>query len=514
MQYNILFTAFFILTSNVLSAQSSNWQNKDQETSGIWGMSVEKAYAEILKDKKPTSVIVAVIDGGTDINHPDLQNMVWTNRYEIPDNGKDDDTNGYVDDIHGWNYLGAIKYANLELVRIIRNKRSYYDSWNVDTCSKAQLKELEKFRELESQRSGKYDGFDKKFIYYHNLRQCIDKAEKKAGSDSITIELLINLLESDSLYSSSYNVLISKVHGGADWKKIKESAETGFNYYKERTKYHYNLDFDPRDKLGDDPEQYDDIRYGNNDVVGPDASHGTHVAGIIGAERNNDRGVDGVAAPVRLMILRAVPNGDEYDKDVANAIRYAVDNGAKVINMSFGKDHSPGKKYVDEAVHYADLKDVLIVHGSGNDGRNTDKTPRFPNKFLTDHKEPAANWIEVGASDRNGDAASFSNYGKNTVDVFAPGVRINSTMPDGEYAKLNGTSMASPAVAGVAALIRAYHPHLKDHQVREIIMKSVLKQKKTKLPGTKKSVSFKKLCSTGGIVNTYKALQLAGEYDL
>lgn len=513
MQYNILFTAIFILTSKVLSAQSSNWQNKDHETTGIWGMSVEKAYQDILKDKTPTPVIVAVIDGGTDIQHPDLRNMVWTNRYEIPDNGKDDDTNGYIDDIHGWNYLGNIEFANLELVRIIRNRKAYYDSWDIDTLPRSQLRELEEFRELESLRASKYSAYDKKFIYYHNLRQCIDKTERKAGGDSITVDLLINMLESDSMFASSYNVLIAKVHAGTKWGSIKRSAETGFNYYTDRTKYHYNLDFDPRSKLGDDPEKYDDKNYGNNDVVGPDASHGTHVAGIIGAERGNDEGIDGVAAPVQLMILRAVPNGDEYDKDVANAIRYAVDNGARIINMSFGKDHSPGKKYVDEAVHYADMKDVLIIHGSGNDGRNTDKDPRYPNKFIGDKKEPVANWIEVGASDRNGDAATFSNYGKKTVDVFAPGVKINSTMPGEEYAKLNGTSMSSPAVAGVAALIRSYYPTLKDHQVREIIMRTVQKRKKTKLPGTKKTVSFKKLCKTGGIVNTYKALQLAAEYD-
>jgi subtilisin family serine protease len=512
MHYKSFLLVTLMVASSGVSAQRSNWQNEDPASSGIWGMSVEKAYDELLKDKKPTPVIVAVIDGGTDTRHPDLRNMVWTNRYEIPGNGNDDDTNGYIDDIHGWNFLGDIEFANLELVRVIRKDRPYYDQWNVDTLSKEQLKELEEFRALESIRTNKYKAYDKQFIYYHNLKQCIKKAESKAGGDSITTDLLIDLMEADSMFYDSYNILLSKVHAGTDWKNIRSSADKWFKYYTEKTKYHYNLDYDPRGKLGDDHENYGDKSYGNNDVKGPDASHGTHVAGIIGAERNNEEGINGVAAPVQLMILRAVPNGDEYDKDVANAIRYAVDNGARVINMSFGKDYSPGKQYVDDAVHYADLKDVLIVHGSGNDGRNTDKAPRFPNRHLKDKNEQASNWIEVGASDKNGDAASFSNYGRKSVDVFAPGVKINSTMPDEEYAKLNGTSMASPAVAGVAALIRAYYPHLKDHEVREVIMESVTTRKHTRQPGSKKKVSYKKLCKTGGIVNTYKALQLAEQY--
>ena len=212
------------------------------------------------------------------------------------------------------------------------------------------------------------------------------------------------------------------------------------------------------------------------------------------------------------MILRAVPDGDERDKDVANSIRYATDNGAKVINMSFGKAYSYDKSAVDAAVKYAASKDVLLVHAAGNDGVNNDKVPHYPSNQFLDGTS-SSNWIEVGASSYSNNVASFSNYGKKVVDLFAPGVAIYSTAPGNKYRNLQGTSMAAPVAAGVATLLRSYFPELSAAQVKNIMMKSVVKMPdKVELPGKEdkaKMVKLKKLCVSGGVVNAYNAVELA-----
>jgi subtilisin family serine protease len=266
-------------------------------------------------------------------------------------------------------------------------------------------------------------------------------------------------------------------------------------------------------------DNYDDPNdrfYGNQDVMGTDASHGTHVSGIIGAVRNNNIGMKGVANHVEIMTIRAVPDGDEHDKDIANAIRYAVDNGAWVVNMSFGKSFSPEKKWVDEAVAYAESKGVLLVHAAGNDSKDVDVEDNFPsqNQF-NDTNRIFSNWINVGASgsSENEIAATFSNYGKREVSVFAPGVRIYSTIPGGNtYGEKDGTSMASPVVAGLASLILSYYPELTAQQVKSILEKTVTKinGKVVTLPGTEdEMVAMEEISSAGGIVNAYEALKLA-----
>jgi cell wall-associated protease len=248
---------------------------------------------------------------------------------------------------------------------------------------------------------------------------------------------------------------------------------------------------------------------------GNGSKHGTHVSGLIGAVRNNGIGVDGVADNVKIMMLRVVPDGDEYDKDVALAIRYAVDNGAKVINMSFGKYFSPEKRWVDSAVKYAEQHDVLIVHASGNESNDVDVKENYPNCWLKQWRTNATNFINVGASSdpkiSGGIAAEFSNYGKETVDVFAPGVRIYSTFPGGNhYGNLQGTSMAAPIVTGLAALLRTYYPELTAVQVKKIIEESTFKPDATVIsikPGSKsEEVPFSVLSKTGGIINAYKAV--------
>ncbi|MCU0404428.1 MAG: S8 family serine peptidase [Chitinophagaceae bacterium] len=269
--------------------------------------------------------------------------------------------------------------------------------------------------------------------------------------------------------------------------------------------------------IGDNPDDISDRNYGNPDIMGPEAKHGTHVAGIIAAKRNNNTGMDGVANNVQILTLRAVPDGDEYDKDIALAIRYAADNGAKVINMSFGKDFSPKKEWVDDAIRYAASKDVLLVHAAGNDSKNIDENDNFPSALMND-KSVAANMITVGASGdssiKTGMIAPFTNYGKVTVDVLAPGVKIYSTVPTGNrYSFQEGTSMAAPVVSGIAALIRGYYPQLSAAEVKQILMQSVDKTLSNQLfskPGSDdETITMAELCGSGGIVNAYNALVLA-----
>jgi cell wall-associated protease len=294
----------------------------------------------------------------------------------------------------------------------------------------------------------------------------------------------------------------------------------GAESFENTLAYYYNPEFNPREVIGDNPEDYDQMGYGNNDVRGPDSDHGTHVAGIIAAERDNGLGIEGVANNVRIMSLRAVPDGDERDKDVALAIKYAVDNGAQVINMSFGKDYSPGKSAVDEAVKYALKNDVLLVHAAGNDNKEIFTKNNFPNdEFLKKGlfgPRYADNWVEVGANSwKSGEdlAAEFSNYSAEHVDIFAPGVAIYSAEPGNEYQNHQGTSMAGPVVAGVAALVRSYFPDLTAKQVKEVLMQSAVVQNvMVKRPGAEEGdalVPFKRLSVSGGVVDAVKAFEVA-----
>jgi cell wall-associated protease len=290
------------------------------------------------------------------------------------------------------------------------------------------------------------------------------------------------------------------------------------DYYKGQERKAESLDIPPpsyrKDIVKDNYQDFNDRYYGNNDIMAEHPSHGTHVSGIIAAARNNGVGMDGVAENVRIMVLRAVPDGDEHDKDIALAIHYAVDHGAKVINMSFGKSFSPQKKWVDDAVRYAQSKDVLLIHAAGNDGKNIDSAENYPNQEFADTKTIAQNFITVGASgdkETGGLAADFSNYGKNKVDVFAPGVKIYSCIPGGNtYGFQQGTSMASPVVAGIAALLRSYYPQLTAEQIKLCIESSAIKiEEKVKKPGTEEEENFTSLCKSGGIVNAYEAVKIA-----
>ncbi|HEY0017665.1 MAG TPA: S8 family peptidase [Longimicrobium sp.] len=481
----------------------ANWHLLDPTADRVPGISAERAHRELLAGRPVRdTVVVAIIDSGIEVDHPDLAGIIWTNPRERAGNGRDDDGNGYVDDVHGWDFLGGrdgrdVDNDTYEVTRLYAACRAP----GVTQVGGIACAEVRTQFERERDELMQEDAVIKQFAAMAaTLRTALQGRE-------ITVESLRSLQTSDPQVIAARNGIGRLLAAGYPIGIIETQGEA----VRDRLQYSYNPDFDPRTVIGDDYANPSQRGYGNAEVEGPDADHGTHVAGIVGAMRNGT-GVDGVAPAVRIMVLRAVPDGDERDKDVANAIRYAVDNGARVVNMSFGKSFSPQKSVVDEAVRYAESKGVLLVHGAGNDGADLNSAGNFPNAEYAGGGR-ASNWIEVGASSWHADnlAADFSNYGRGKVDVFAPGVDILATLTDAEYGRQDGTSMAAPVVTGVAATLLSYFPELTAQQVREIILESAIRHTgQTLRPGTEdERVSFAELSDTGGVVNLYAAVQLA-----
>ncbi len=513
---------FFFLQTNAQELKTKlNWFNLDYEKDGVRGMSVERAYNELLKDKKSTPVVVAVIDGGTDINHEDLKDRLWTNTKEIAGNGKDDDKNGFIDDINGWDFIGGkngtdVNHEQLEMTRILKQLKSKFGekpSKKLIRKNKTEyefLQTLQKEYDEKKAESVQYAPFYKQL--YTNYVESEKLLKEFLKTENLTKAAIAGIDESqvDRKVRAAKKTIEKFYEMGATGADIKEATD----HYENELKYNYNLDFDARTVVGDNPKKLEYGEYGNNEVTGPEAMHGSHVAGIIGANRTNNLGIMGVCNDVKIMVVRTVPDGDERDKDVANAIRYAADNGAEIINMSFGKKYGTNKKWVDDAVKYAISKGVLLVAAAGNDNLDTDVEGQVPNDQF-EGGGIAENWISVGAlswKDGADAVATFSNYGKKNVDVFAPGVDIYSTIPGSKYEEKSGTSMASPATAGVAALLKSYFPNLTATQIKKIIMDSSVKADlRVKKPGTDEIVKFEDLSATGGIVNAYNAVKMAME---
>ncbi|SKA05865.1 S8 family peptidase [Sediminibacterium ginsengisoli] len=517
-----------------------NWYQLDRGQDSFYGISLGKAYDYLREKKRPSQpVIVAVLDSGVDTTHEDLKHVLWRNPREIPGNGIDDDGNGYIDDVYGWNFLGgkdgrSIKRAPDERSRVYHRwkdkfqqkpdttgfttaEKEAYHTWlrasgELNFSAEEQMevaildvtcKALKRHDKVLRKEMGTEEFTCEKLEQF----QPQTRTGKEAKLGYLTGIRLLGISASDRENESNASIL-NQLEEYVEGKKLSFESK----------------DAPPRDPradiVKDDYSNFNDRFYGNNDVMGPTPMHGTHVAGLIGAERNNGIGIDGVADNVKLMILRVVPDGDEYDKDVALAIRYAVDNGARVINMSFGKYFSPEKMWVDSAVKYAENKDVLIVHASGNEGYNLDVKTGFPNPWLKAWNSTATNFINVGASSDpkiTGTITSdFSNYGRKNVDVYAPGVKMYSTLPGrNEYGNLQGTSMSAPVVTGIAAMLRSYYPELTAVQVKKIIEQSVLipapEEVSLKPGGDPVPVPFGNLSRTGGIANAYNAVQAADQ---
>ncbi len=524
MKFKMLIILLFV--SSLVFGQDKapdNWFNLDKTTDGVQGVSTEKTYKELLKGMKSHPVIVAVIDGGVDYKHEDLKEVIWTNKKEIPGNKIDDDHNGYVDDIHGWNFMGNTKGESvngdqLEVTRLYVKYKKMFDGVDPEKLSRKKRKTYDFYLKIKKEVEEKLADNKTKLAMYQGIMDALNTIKKEIGSDDFGIDDLDKIKSTDETVQRVKTILSGVLAQGGKVSDLEGQLQGAIDYFSDNVKYNYNPDFDGRSLVGDNYDDVHEIGYGNNDVKGPDASHGTHVSGIIAAKRHNNIGMDGIADNVLIMGVRAVPNGDERDKDVANAIRYAVDNGAQIINMSFGKSYVWNKKVVDDAVKYAVKHDVLLVHAAGNDGKENTTTNNYPNDTYLRRcifgKKTARTWIEVGALSWKGgeDAlAEFSNYSNEYVDLFAPGVAIYSTTPDDHYASYNGTSMASPVVAGVAAVIRSYFPSLTAAQVKDILLKSVTPiPGKLKKPGDgSEKVTMKDVCVTGGVVNLYNAVKLA-----
>lgn len=504
--------------------QEKIWWHLDLEKDTVPGMSVIRTYDELIKNKKGNTVIVAIIDSGVDIEHQDLKNVLWVNKKEIAGNGKDDDNNGYIDDIYGWNFLGDIVAENMEYVRIIRKLNPKFEGKSESDISNADREEYALYKkalaELDQEKSEAQANYLQYGMMLEQLGPAHEKVAAKLGKEDYTQEDLKALSEDKSIRQEVFMVS-QMLSYGEPIKDILEQLQGGVDYFKSRLDNHFNVETDFRKTLGDNPDDINDVPIGNNNVMGPDPQkedlrHGTHVAGIVAAQRNNGVGMNGVANNVQIMSIRTVPDGDEYDKDVALAIRYAVDNGAKVINASFGKYFSTNPQWVYDALKYAAEHDVLFVHGAGNEGLDLDddNVLNFPNDQQDNYNEFVNNFLNVGAlNPRYGSEmiATFSNYGKSNVDVFAPGVRIYATVQNNGYEFLQGTSMASPAVAGVAAMLRSYYPELTAAQVKQIIMDSGVTTNINVILGGEGNNQrpFSEISKSGKMVNMYNAFLMA-----
>ncbi|SHL47592.1 S8 family peptidase [Hymenobacter psychrotolerans] len=503
---------------------AQQWYLLDPKADGVMGVSVRKTYDELLRNRPSAPVVVAIIDAGIDTAHADLKRLLWTNPKEVAGNGLDDDQNGYADDVHGWNFLGGADGRNVDVetyedTRLIARLKPLYEGKARTAVPAAKRAEYDLYQKVKKTQADK-------------VAENTERAESlgkayllnKEGADNLKLALNLPRLDTASLRRVSpadpnlYRAALGlygnlREAGYADMESVLADMKEGLDQSKSLLDFSLNPAFNPRASIiGDNPEDTKDRRYGNRDNHGPDPSHGTHVAGIIGADRTNNQGILGIADNVRLMAIRAVPNGDERDKDIANAIRYAVDNGASIINMSFGKYYSPQREAVEEAMKYAASKGVLLVHSAGNESQDIDVQVQYPSPlYLSGQRIP--NLITVGAAARTNDrnmVADFSNYGKKNVDVFAPGHQIYSTLPGQQYGNKSGTSMASPVVAGMAAVLKSYFPSLSATDLKRLILASVdVYHTKVLKPGTQKEVDFAELSNTGGLVNLYRAVQMA-----
>jgi subtilisin family serine protease len=518
MIYRSLFIAVLVLVGEISFAQSSkpsqDWYHSNSKVNkSTSGISTDAAY-RLVANKSSKPVIVAVLDSGIDTLHEDLKANLWVNEGEIPGNGMDDDGNGYIDDVHGWNFLGGpngtVEGETMERTRMLRSFNE-----RIAAGEKLNAEEDKVYQRIKAEHDKEYKNAQEQYKQANQMAQMIGMAENTMseviGKEDFTLDELKRAKPTDDKGRAMQEFLLQIYDSGFSPEDLKEWIK----HLKDQLNYHLNLKYNPRDIVGDNINDFNDSIYGNNNIMGGDPSHGTHVAGIIGAIRDNGIGVNGVAGNVKIMVIRVVPNGDEHDKDVAHAIRYAARNGAHIMNMSFGKSYSVHSDWVQQAIAFAESKGVIMVHAAGNDANDIDTAAHYPVRSYARNNSENPLWFEVGAHGpvlNKEFVADFSNYGKKTVDIFAPGVDIYSTMPGGNVYDFNsGTSMAAPVVSGAIAMLMSYYPDLKPEEVKDLLMKNANNYSKLKVnrPSEEASekVKFGTLSTEGKALNLEKAVE-------
>jgi len=509
--------------------QLKTWAYMDMVTDTIPGIGLDKVYTDLIPDKTGDTITVAIIDMEVDIEHEDLKDNIWHNTKEIPDNNRDDDDNGYTDDIHGWNFLGNLKgennvYVNYEYTRILKTYDSLFNNKEIDTILETNRKIYQTYKRAQKKYKERLDFANNEvknanyiLSTYTNAKKVLMPYFPEKDYSLVKLDSLKNSIGKSDKEIMDYLVILTDfLTYNLNEKWTLENKRVA----DERIDKLLNKYYNDRSITGDDPNNIEDIAYGNPYVsMNADfLDHGTLVAGVIAANRTNAIGAKGVTDLVKIMPLCISAYGDEHDKDMALAIRYAVANGAKIINISSSKEFSLHQDWVTAAIRYAAEKDVLIVTSAGNDGYDLDEPDiyNYPDDTDAQGNEVVDTFIKVSSSgytlDKNLKHIS-SSYGKKEVDIFAPGEEIYTTNPSNTYGSNNGTSFAAPIVAGVAALIRSYYPSLSAAEVKDILMKSgtayhidiEIEQE----DGSKKLVPFSELSKSGKIVNAYNAMILA-----
>ncbi|MDR3189265.1 MAG: S8 family serine peptidase [Prevotellaceae bacterium] len=552
--------ALYTIGNAASPAQGSapeEWQHKSPETDSLYGAGINNAY-RLLNGRKPAkTVTVALVGYGMDVEQEDLSGAIWTNPNEKP-NGKDDDGNGYIDDLHGWNFLGTPDRKSLNrLSRVgdreffrLKDKYAHYiyaqgKCYTLDTLTQqvveiappANRAEFDYFRNVvlpEAPIGGSFMGvlFAKMVVaFVHNADRELRQKYPDKTLTKRDFEATYDVQSPDTLLS----VLTGSVHllfmsaGSDSWDAVLKFADTEYVQHQQRgyERHLRNTFLGERRYIGDNPYDITDKRYGNNNLAAANAGQGVALAGVIGGRRNNGIGVNGVAERVKIMSLRVDADfyGEPYMKDVANAIRYAADKGADVIQL--GKTNAiypqPWSKWVDEALRYAEEKGALVVIPMMDLSYSLDDKPFYPTRRVNGGE--LSNVITVAASDANGNPYSTVNFSSKELDIFAPGVEIKSiSSKEEKYSIQSGSELAAAMVSGVAALIKGYYPKITPAELRALLMNTVTPRSEAEVAKSfvmytngvqgrrvKDVFMFKDLCVSGGILNAEKALAEAGK---
>jgi len=528
----ISYDGFLVKSANLTHRELKNWYRYDIEIDTIPGISLERAFNEILKNKEGEEIVVAIIDGKVDIEHSQIKSNLWKNDKDHHNNGIDDDKNGYIDDKNGWNFLGGVKnrnsiYVNYEVIRIIRYYKNQFDGFTIHEIDTAQIEKFKLYqnaiKNVDSlvKRANLTISLGEPLI--ENYRDALDSLAPYIEESDITLEKLDSILEKHS----NLKVYIELASRVKKFNLTLDGLKDDVLRAENTIEIYLNPDFDGRRVTNDNPYDINDIGYGNNDIYSDHEQlyHGTLVAGMLLTNGDKEIGLQGGNQNIKIMPLCISSNGDEHDKDIALAIRYAVDNGAKIINMSISKEWTLFPNWVDDAIKYAEKKDVLIITSAGNNNFNLNfdsypNYPNYPNDTDSNGNEFASNFIKVGGSDyylNENIKYSSTNYGDFNVDLFAPGDHIFTTSPreDDGFETTNGTSFSAPLVAGIAALIWSHYPNLTAKDVKQIIMESGVEYDiMVNVPTPEdpdRQLPFNQLSKSGKIVNAYNALLMAAD---